>query len=137
MPNSLNLDVSKRVDITCRRGDTLTIDLDITDSNGDAMNLTGYTFKMEVRKSDTDDGTTISDASIILSTEDTGNSNNKQITVSTPDASGNLTFSSVAANMKAAAAGIYVYDIESKNGATVQTWLHGLFTINEDVTVYA
>ena len=135
MANSINLDVSQRVDITCRKGDSFELDLDITDESGNAKDISSYSFKMEVRKTDTSntayaDG----DNTIILSTED-GDGDSKEITYTTPDAQGNVTFNVTATNMRGVDAGLYVYDIEAKTGSSVTTWLHGLFKVNEDVTV--
>ena len=48
MANSINLDTAERLDITCRRGDSFALDLDVTDSSGDALDMTGYNFIMEV-----------------------------------------------------------------------------------------
>lgn len=136
MANSINLDVSQRVDITCRRGDTFLLDLDITDENGDAKDLTGYTFKMEVRKADTDDAAYADgDATIILSTQD-DSAGSKYISVDTAALStGDVSFKATATIMKGVASGLYVYDIEATGGSSTTTWLHGLFKINEDVTV--
>lgn len=46
---SVNLDIAQRLDITCRKGDTFSLTLNITDSAGTAINLSAYTFEMEVR----------------------------------------------------------------------------------------
>jgi len=135
MANSINLDVSQRVDITCRKGDSFELDLDITDESGKPKNISSYSFKMEVRKTDTSDAAYADgDDTIILSTED-GSGDSKEITHTTPDSSGNVTFQVTATNMRGVDAGLYVYDIEAKTGSSVTTWLHGLFKVNEDVTV--
>ena len=135
MANSINRDVSQRVDITCRKGDSFELDLDITDENGDAKNITNYSFKMEVRKTDgSNTAYADGDATIILSTED-GSGEAKEITYTTPDAAGNVTFKVTASNMRGVSAGLYVYDIEATSGTSTTTWLHGLFKINEDVSV--
>ena len=131
MANDINLDISQRVDITCRKGDTFTLDLDITDENGDAKNIEGYAFKMEVRTSEDADGA-VSSSDVILSTEDTGD---KEITVSTPTTTGDVTFTVSATNMKLVTSGLYVYDIQATASETVTTWLSGLFKINEDVSI--
>jgi len=44
MANSINLDTAERLDITCRRGDSFALDLDVTSSSGEVLNMTGYTF---------------------------------------------------------------------------------------------
>ena len=46
MATQINLDTSTRVDITCRKGDTFSLEFTFTDSAGVAINLTGYTWKM-------------------------------------------------------------------------------------------
>ena len=51
MANKVNLDVSEKLDITCRRGDTFSITLTLKDSNGTAIELDtlGYKFLMDVK----------------------------------------------------------------------------------------
>ena len=50
MATQINLDNSTRVDITCRKGDTFSLELTFTDDNGDAIDLTSYTWKMDVKR---------------------------------------------------------------------------------------
>ena len=45
----LNLDVSKELNVTVRRGDTLSFEIAVSDSDGDAVDLTAYTFDMDIR----------------------------------------------------------------------------------------
>ncbi len=52
-PSVVNLDNAQRIDIVCREGDTFTIEIDFYDANDQPINLTGYTWKMEVSESDT------------------------------------------------------------------------------------
>lgn len=136
MANSINLDVSQRVDITCRKGDSFELDLDITDENGDVKDVTSYTFKMEVRHTDTSNAAySDADSTIILSTED-GVGDSKEITYEAGNRNnGNLKFLVSSANMRGVPAGLYVYDIEAITSTSNTTWLHGLFKINEDVSV--
>mgnify|MGYP003637479135 FL=1 len=49
----VNLDVSEKLDITCRKGDTFSLSLTLKDSNGTALTLStsGYEFLMQVRSS--------------------------------------------------------------------------------------
>lgn len=132
MANDINLDISQRVDITCRKGDTFKLDLDITDENGDAKNLVDYTFKMEVRTSEDADGA-VSSSDVILSTEDAAS---KEITVSDPTATGDVVFTVSSTNMAGMTSGLYVYDIQATDASgIVTTWLSGLFKINEDVSI--
>lgn len=138
MANALNLDVSKRVDITVRRGDTMKLTLEVKDGNDVAVDLTEYTdFKFEVRTADTEDTAYADDDDgIILSTED-DSSGSKYVSnaVDSSDDS-KLTFTCSAANMRGVQSGLYVYDIEATNSSSeVQTWLYGIFKVNEDITV--
>jgi len=118
MSQSINLDIAKRVDITCRKGDTFSISLTFTDANGDEMDVSSHAFKMVVKETDTS-------ASDIISASD-------------------FTFSVDPSNvvevvcqynvMEAVEAGVYVYDLQSKDGNLVRTWIYGVFKINEDVS---
>ncbi len=119
MANSINLDVATRVDITCRRGDTFKLELTFTDEDGDALDLSsGYTWKMDVKETDTSSGDIIADDSFTY----TGNS------------SGVLTITATSTIMEGVSGGLYVYDLQSVNGGTVTTWIYGVFKVNEDVS---
>ena len=118
MATSVNLDIAQRLDITCRKGDTFTLTLNITDSAGTAIALTPYTFQMEVRDSSTD-------AVIIPTTDFT-------FTKDANSTTGKLNITVAAADMDTA--GSYIYDLETTLTTDVQTWLYGVFTINDDVT---
>ena len=118
MATSVNLDIAQRLNITCRKGDTFTLTLNITDSAGTAIALTPYTFQMEVRDSATD-------AIIIPTTDFT-------FTKDADGTTGKLNIIVAAADMTAT--GSYIYDLETTLTTDVQTWLFGVFTINDDVT---
>lgn len=141
MNSVVNLDIAKRVDVICRKGDTLTLSLNITDTSGNAQDLTAYTgFKMEVRKADYKNTAYSNDGdnndNIILSTEDPDAGTEDKRVSYVADANGNLVFTVAASVMGTRPAGMYVYDIESIDaGGTVQTWIYGTFRINEDVSV--
>jgi hypothetical protein len=127
---SVNLDIAKRVDITCRKGDTFSLEFIVKDSDGTALNVTtpsAYTFKMEVRETDTTTGT-----ATIATTGDTSSGFNILGT-----SEGIVTVSSAASNMATVESGIYVYDLQATkvDDSSVQTWFYGLFKINEDVAV--
>ena len=133
MDNTINLDRSQRLDIICRKGDTFTLNLELKDDDGNAIDLTGnpfdvYSFLMEVRLSDTSSTVVLTPTPNIASTVD-----------------GLVTFSVPAAGM-VVNAGLYVYDIQQTRTDTVsrpvdtqelsvETLLFGTFKINEDVTV--
>jgi len=116
---SVNLDVAKRLDITCRKGDTFELVISATDSSGDDIDFTAYTDAvLQVRP--TDDS-----ATLVL-----------EFAVSDFDlAVGSITANKTAAEMAAVDSGIYVYDLELTDGSgKVVTWFYGLFKINDDVT---
>ena len=118
MATQINLDNSTRVDITCRKGDTFSLELTFTDDAGDAIDLTYYTWKMDVKETDTSSSDIIADDSFTYS----GNS------------SGELTITATAVTMAATSGGTYVYDLQSTNSGVVKTWVYGIFKINEDVS---
>ena len=115
---SINLDIAKRLDITCRKGDTFLLTLNITDEDGVAVNLNSYAFQMEVRDS--------SDDSVVISDSDTVITGNAQSTVGRLD----ILIPATAVNVS----GAYIYDIETSLSNNIKTWLYGVFQINDDVT---
>jgi hypothetical protein len=137
MSNVINLDVAKRVDIICRKGDTFKLEIDLKDSTGAAVPSNAYTFKMEVRTADYANAAySDSDATIVLSTEDTTTPSPKVIvpTVTT----GKVVFVATNVVMRNVASGMYVYDIEAISTTAPnesQTWLYGTFKVNEDISV--
>jgi len=123
--STLRLDQAQRVDIVCRRGDTFKMVLNVRDSSGAVVNVSGsvFTYKMEVRETDTATGT-------VIPTNATG-------FVFAGTASGVLTVTVTSTTMAAVNSGLYVYDLQTTrvSDSFVQTWLYGTFLINEDVTV--
>lgn len=118
MATSINLDTSTRVDITCRKGDTFKLELNFTDDSGTAIDISSYSWKMDVKETDTSAGDIIAEDSFTY----TGNS------------SGKLTIEAAAAVMSGVDGGLYVYDLQSTNSGEVKTWVYGIFKVNEDVS---
>jgi ligand-binding sensor domain-containing protein len=118
MATTINLDTATRVDITCRKGDTFKLEFTFTDDNGDAIDLTSYAWKMDVKETDTSSADIIADSDFTYTGTDQGK----------------LTVDATAATMAAVAGGLYVYDLQSTSAGTVKTWVYGLFKINEDVS---
>lgn len=126
MALSINLDIAKRLDITCRKGDTFTMQLVMKDASGapiDVTTPTQYTFAMQVRES-ADSASAVIDTGVngfaII-----GNSQGQiSITASGPDV------------MESIQSGIYVYDFQATNteSGVVQTWFYGVFKVNDQVT---
>jgi hypothetical protein len=116
-PSVVNLDNAQRIDIVCREGDTFTIEIDFYDANDQPIDLTGYTWKMEVSESDTSPTPVLDYTDFTY----TGNS------------TGKLFVNATANTMSTINGGMYIYGLQSNDAGTVKTWLYGLFTVNEDV----
>ena len=113
----VNLDTASQVNVCCRRGDTFKLVANIKDSDGSVLDLTLYTYKMEVREYD-GGPVVIADADIDI----TGTS------------SGVLTIEIPAEDM-AVDSGTYVYGLQTTLTATlfVDTWLYGSFEVIQDI----
>jgi len=137
MASKLNLDVSEKLDITCKRGDTFNLGLLIKDSAGTAITLStsSYEFLMQVRGRR---GASGRERPLILGTASKGKSavtnvgaNNFTVTI---DDSGNATFSASDTIMARIAPGRYVYDIQQIVDSVSTTILEGRFIINDDIS---
>ena len=99
--------------------------LNVRDSSGAVVNVSGsaFTYKMEVRETDTATGT-------VIPTNATG-------FVFAGNTSGVLNVTVTSTTMAAVNSGLYVYDLQATrvSDSFVQTWLYGTFLVNEDVTV--
>ena len=115
---SVNLDIAQRLDITCRKGDTFSLTLNMTDSAGTAINLSAYTFTMQVRDASTDA--------------------DKGFTFDFSENDGGTTGKLVITSTDVDTAGSYIYDLQTTETApdpdVIQTWLYGTFIVNDDVT---
>ena len=126
MATNINLDIANRVDITTRRGDTFNLELTFKDEAGDPIDLSsGYEWMMQVRESDTSSSAILDGDSNDDLAADVG---------FTGDNNGLLTITISAAVMAGIEGGIYVYDLQSSQGAVVTTWMYGIFKVNEDVS---
>tara|TARA_R110002096_G_scaffold369376_1_gene562623 strand:- start:160 stop:534 length:375 start_codon:yes stop_codon:yes gene_type:complete len=121
---TVNLDIAQTVDITCRRGDTFALDFNFKNAAGNAaLDITSYTFKMEVREDATDDSgsPTISSVNIVCANE--------------VPTSGVVSVSISNTSMAAVEGGSYVYDLQATAAGGTTTWVTGSFEVNEDVTI--
>lgn len=126
MATQINLDIAQRVDITCRRGDTFVLELTFKDEDGIAIDLSsGYNWEMQVRETDT------SSSALLDGNSNDDNANDFGFT---GDSNGLLTITASASVMAGIEGGLYVYDLQSVQGAVVTTWMFGKFTVNEDVS---
>ena len=92
------------------------MEIDFYDANNNPIDLTGYTWKMDVSVSD---GGTV----VLNDTDFTylGNS------------TGTLYISATATVMLSIASGLYVYGLQSTDTGIVKTWIFGTFNVNEDM----
>ena len=126
MANTVNLDIASRVDITCRKGDTFSLELTFKDENGNPIDLSsGYNWLMQVRDSDTAETTLISGDSTNVSDDGFAFAG---------DSDGVLVVTSPASVTSLVDGGLYVYDLQSVQGAKVVTWIYGIFKVNEDIS---
>lgn len=132
MATTINLDTSQRVDIICKRGDTFSLRLTLTDSDNIASFYDSDVFLMQVRDADTNDTST--ELSMSPTTPDPATTTSVEFTFSSQ-------------TMKNINSGLYVYDIEQKrmkdsegndlDTPTVVTLIYGTFKVNEDVAITA
>lgn len=114
--NSVNLDNAQQVNITCRKGDTFSLEVDFYDANDNPIDLTGYAWKMDVSVSD--------GGAVVLDDTDftyIGNS------------TGTLFINATSVVMSTINSGVYVYGLQSTDAGVVKTWLFGTFNVNEDM----
>lgn len=119
----INLDVAQRVDITCRKGDSFSLSMSVTDASGDDVDFSTYTaINMQIRDTDSDTGTPILEFDYPTDFDDS--------------TLGTLVISKSDAVMATIDSGIFVYDLQltDSTGKTI-TWFYGLFKINDDVTI--
>ena len=129
----LNLDVSKELNVTVRRGDTLSFEIAVSDSDGDAVDLTAYTFDMDIRSRRSVSSSSRTD--IVLS--NTVGGRNRLLLSITGSADGTLSISASREAIASIPPGTYFYDIQANKSsdASTQTWFYGRFKVNSDLTV--
>lgn len=130
MANRVNLDVSERLDITCRKGDTFSLTVTLKDSSGVALPLitNGYTFLMQVWS------TSSSATAPVIGSPNSGVQGGKSFEAFVPTDLGQVTISAKASTMRGVPAGRYKYDLQHMIGEAHTTILHGSFTVNEDIS---
>ena len=135
-----NLDISEKLDIIVKRGDSMNITLKFTESSGAATDITGYTFAMSVKDKRVQKSRTAGiNAPVIyegtLLSSATSTDAGSQINISDVTTPNNeVTFTVGAATMATIDPGTYVYDIQYNNSGEVRTVLEGLFIVNPDVS---
>jgi hypothetical protein len=107
--------MATKANLVIDQGTTFTTTLTVTDDDGDALDLTGYTGSAQIRKHYT-------------------SSNSVSFSVSVTPASGEVTLSLTANATANITAGRYVYDCELTNSGTVSRILEGIVTVTPQVT---
>jgi len=108
--------------IIADQGSTFSRQLTWNDSNGSAVNLTGYTARMDVRTSIDAAGAAV----LSLTTE------NGRIVLG--GSAGTINLSAEATATQAIESGNYVYDLELVSGSTVTRLVQGSFVLRGEVT---
>ena len=103
------------------QGATFTRQLTWKDDTGAAVNLTGYTARMQLR-------TSVQNDSVVLELTD---SNGR---IALGGTAGTITLTVTAADMTTLPPLKYVYDLELVNGAVVTRLVQGTFTVRPEVT---
>lgn len=119
---SVSTDVAKRLDITCRKGDTFELTINAADSTGLPIDFNVFIdMKFQVRPTDEDTGTPILSFDF---------PSNYQQSV------GSLIIRKAATDMESIESGVYVYDFElTDQNSKTTTWFYGIFKINDDVSI--
>jgi len=155
--SKVNLDVTERLDITCRQGDTFELTLTLKDSSGTGLTLStdDYKFLMQVRQGKSGRSALTSRRAptgpdpggggeadppeepgegIVVGSTGSGVQGPVNFTFQDIDDSGNVTVFLSARDMRRVPAGRYKYDFQYIKGATGKTVLEGRFTVNSDVS---
>jgi len=107
--------MATKANLVIDQGTTFTTTLTVTDDDGTALDLTGYTGSAQLRKHYT-------------------SSNSVSFTVLVTPVSGEVTLSLTANATANITAGRYVYDCELTNSGTVSRILEGIVTVTPQVT---
>ena len=108
--------MATKANIIIDQGTTFSTVINLTDDNGDPVDLTGYTGDSEMRKHYT-------------------SSNSQSFTVSLGGTSGTVTLSLTSAQTANLTPGRYVYDVEVTSGSNVVSRIvEGIVTVTPEVT---
>jgi len=131
MATELNLDTSEEINVITKRGDSLSFDITVKDSDGDAVDLTAYSFDFDVVSGSANRNRT----NVVLS--NTVGGKNKLLASVTGADDGTLTVSATREAMANVSPGTYLYDISANHivNSTTETWFFGTFTVREDITI--
>lgn len=132
MATNLNLDIAQELNITVRRGDSISFNITVQDANGDGIDVSAYKFDMDIR-----DGSRESRENVVMSTSASGIEGAVIPLMSVVGlADGTITVSISRSEAEGLNEGTYLYDIQATNanGSISQTWFYGVFVVNSDVS---
>lgn len=107
--------MATKANIVIDQGSTFSIDIDLTDENGDIINLGGYSANAQLRK-----WYTSTNATAFTTTINTD--------------SGIITLALTANQTNSLTSGRYVYDVEVTNGSVISRIIEGIVTVTPGVT---
>ena len=108
--------MSTKANLVIDQGSTFSTDLNLTDENGDALSLSGYSANSQIRKWYTSSNVSATFTAAV-------NTSSAVITLSlTANQTSNLD------------SGRYVYDVEITDGSTVSRIVEGIVTVTPQVT---
>lgn len=107
--------MATKANLVIDQGATFSADLDITDENGDIIQLSGYTASSQIRKWYT-------------------STKFVEFTTSVNSDIGVITLSLTANQTALLTAGRYVYDVEITDNVTISRIVEGIITVNPNVT---
>lgn len=105
--------MATRANLSIDQGSTFEVDVNITDENGDPLDITGYTSAGQIRKS---------------------YASSNAVNFTTLLTSGNITLKLTANQTANITAGRYVYDVELTKAGVVTRIIEGLVTVRPEVT---
>tara|TARA_R110000744_G_C19051528_1_gene527911 strand:+ start:41 stop:469 length:429 start_codon:yes stop_codon:yes gene_type:complete len=140
---TINTDISQKVDIVIKANDTLSLTLDIKDSSNAAFSLSEYYVFFNIYGTESDD-TLIGASNLTARNTELSLSLTQSdyfdiitnFTLSLPDAIlvddalGKFTLS-LSSGQTSLTPGSYKYKVKLKKDATIKTWMHGKFKVNE------
>lgn len=133
--NRVNLDVSEKLDITFRKGDTFEMGLTFLDSEGEPLPLVtdGYEFLMQVRGLKQADGKR---ALVIPTKSKEQQLKDTSLGIVFEDASdeGTVNVKMTSDETKLLEPGRYTYDLQYKVNDKITTVLKGRFIVNQDIS---
>lgn len=127
---SVNLDTASRLNITCRRGDTFSLEVDF----GEAVNATGWILRVKDRQQVLSDQRSAEKKEVsTISVEDSDITIGEGTSTGTAIANSKATVVIPAETMNRIIAGTYSYDFQNALNGVVQTFRFGTFKVNSDV----